>query len=74
MVGAVASDPAHAQADFPAKPIHIFIPFGAGGVADLTMRLLGQKLTERTNQPGHHRKSSGRRRHAGREGGARCAA
>jgi tripartite-type tricarboxylate transporter receptor subunit TctC len=50
MVGAVACDPAHAQADFPAKPIHIFIPFGAGGVADLTMRLLGQKLTERTNQ------------------------
>src|SRR5215813_8595178 len=39
-----------AQPSFPAKPIHIFIPYGAGGVADLTMRLLAQKLTERTKQ------------------------
>src|SRR5262252_8558334 len=35
---------------FPAQPVHILIPFGAGGVADLTMRLLAQKLTERTRQ------------------------
>jgi tripartite-type tricarboxylate transporter receptor subunit TctC len=38
------------QPNFPAKPIQIFIPYGAGGVADLTMRLLAQKLTERTKQ------------------------
>jgi tripartite-type tricarboxylate transporter receptor subunit TctC len=43
-------DRARSEPDFPAKPIQIFIPFGAGGVADLTMRLLGQKLTERTRQ------------------------
>ena len=41
---------ARAQPAFPAKAIHIFIPYGAGGVADLTMRLLAQKLTERTKQ------------------------
>ena len=41
---------ARSEPNFPAKPIHIFIPYGAGGVADLTMRLLAQKLTERTKQ------------------------
>src|SRR5437016_8612567 len=41
---------ARAEPTFPAKPIHISIPYGAGGVADLTMRLLAQKLTERTKQ------------------------
>ena len=49
-VGALAHDRARAQPCFPTKPIHIFIPYGAGGVADLTMRLLAQKLTERTKQ------------------------
>jgi tripartite-type tricarboxylate transporter receptor subunit TctC len=38
------------QTGFPSQPVHILIPFGAGGVADVTMRLLAQKLTERTRQ------------------------
>src|SRR3984893_8229747 len=38
------------EQNFPAKPIQIFIPYGAGGVANLTMRLLAQKLTQRTKQ------------------------
>jgi tripartite-type tricarboxylate transporter receptor subunit TctC len=50
IVGTVANDCARADSTFPAKPIQIFIPYGAGGVADLTMRLLAQKLTERTKQ------------------------
>jgi tripartite-type tricarboxylate transporter receptor subunit TctC len=50
IVGSVALNRARSQPGFPAKPIHIFIPYGAGGVADLTMRLLAQKLTERTKQ------------------------
>ena len=45
-----AHDRVRAEPSFPAKPIHIVIPYGAGGVADLTMRLLAQKLTERTKQ------------------------
>ncbi len=45
-----AYDRARAEPAFPAKPIRIVIPYGAGGVADLTMRLLAQKLTERTKQ------------------------
>src|SRR5215467_11140161 len=45
-----ALDCARSETNFPTKPIQIFIPYGAGGVADLTMRLLAQKLTERTKQ------------------------
>jgi tripartite-type tricarboxylate transporter receptor subunit TctC len=41
--------PARAQAPYPNRPIHILVPFGAGGFADITVRLLAQKLTERTN-------------------------
>src|SRR5215471_21639972 len=50
ILSTAAHDRARAQPAFPAKPIHIFIPYGAGGVADVTMRLLAQKLTERTGQ------------------------
>src|SRR3989441_5600541 len=50
IAGAVGAGVVRAEPSFPAKPIHIFIPYGAGGVADLTMRLLAQKLTERTKQ------------------------
>ena len=39
-----------ARAEFPDRPIRIVIPFGPGGLADITMRHLGQKLTERTGQ------------------------
>jgi tripartite-type tricarboxylate transporter receptor subunit TctC len=49
-VGGLTCDRALSEPGFPTKPIQIFIPYGAGGVADLTMRLLAQKLTERTKQ------------------------
>jgi tripartite-type tricarboxylate transporter receptor subunit TctC len=50
IVGTVAQDGARSEPSFPVKPIHISIPYGAGGVGDLTVRLLAQKLTERTKQ------------------------
>jgi tripartite-type tricarboxylate transporter receptor subunit TctC len=51
--------PARAEAPYPSRPIRIVVPFGPGGFADFTVRILGQKLTERTgaqivieNRPG----------------------
>ena len=43
-------DRAQAQASYPDRPIRIVIGFGPGGLADITMRLVGQKLTELTGQ------------------------
>ncbi|MBI2744293.1 MAG: tripartite tricarboxylate transporter substrate binding protein [Burkholderiales bacterium] len=36
---------------FPSKPLRIIVPFGAGGVADLTARTVGQKLSQTLGQP-----------------------
>ena len=37
--------------NYPSKPIRVIVPFGAGGVADLTARAVGQKLSENLGQP-----------------------
>ncbi|MEP7068540.1 MAG: tripartite tricarboxylate transporter substrate binding protein [Usitatibacter sp.] len=36
--------------DYPAKPIHVIVPYAAGGGADLLARLVGQQLSERLKQ------------------------
>jgi tripartite-type tricarboxylate transporter receptor subunit TctC len=41
---------APAQAKWPEKPVKIILPFGAGGVADVTARILAAKLTEKLGQ------------------------
>lgn len=36
--------------NYPARPIKIIVPFGAGGVADITARVLAQKMSETIGQ------------------------
>jgi tripartite-type tricarboxylate transporter receptor subunit TctC len=51
MISGVLPHPAAAQAaNFPNRPVRIVIPFAAGGFADITMRVLADKLGERLNQ------------------------
>ena len=49
LLGAISIFPASAQAPYPNRPIHIVVPFGPGGFADITVRLLAQRLAERIN-------------------------
>jgi len=42
--------PARSQSAYPDKPVHVILPYGAGGVADVTTRLVAQKLSERMGQ------------------------
>ena len=42
--------PAHAQ-DYPARPVRIIVPFGAGGPADVTARQIGTIMQENFGQP-----------------------
>jgi tripartite-type tricarboxylate transporter receptor subunit TctC len=39
-----------AQAKWPEKPVRIVLPFGAGGVADVTARILADKLSTKFNE------------------------
>ena len=41
--------PAQAQ-NYPAKPIHIMVPYAPGGITDIAARILGAKLTEAWGQ------------------------
>ena len=41
---------AWAQA-YPTRPVHLIVPFGPAGAADITARLIGQWLSERLGQP-----------------------
>ncbi len=48
-LSALAASSTFAQS-FPSKPLKIIVPFGAGGVADLTARAVAQKLSESLGQ------------------------
>jgi tripartite-type tricarboxylate transporter receptor subunit TctC len=49
--GAVAQPAAQSTANWPARPIHLIVPFGAGSGSDVIARIVGQKLAEKLGQP-----------------------
>src|SRR5260370_30955627 len=49
LVAALAAMPANAQA-YPDRPVKIVLPFGAGGVADVSSRIIADELGERLGQ------------------------
>jgi len=42
--------PAAAQTRYPERPIQLVVPYGAGGVADVAMRIMAEKLSVRLKQ------------------------
>ncbi|WP_299450771.1 tripartite tricarboxylate transporter substrate binding protein [uncultured Pigmentiphaga sp.] len=53
LAAAVMASTAHAQDDadsFPTKPVHVIVPYGAGGAADLLARTMALKLSEIWNE------------------------
>jgi len=49
-IALVAAAPGRAQSHYPDHPVVLIVPYGPGGVADVGMRLLGDKLSGRLKQ------------------------
>lgn len=49
-LGFAFAGPAAAQGKYPEKPVKVVVPFGAGGVADITSRIVGEKLGNKLGQ------------------------
>jgi tripartite-type tricarboxylate transporter receptor subunit TctC len=47
---AVSQPQAHAAAAYPDRPVRIVLPFAAGGVADITARIVADKLADKFGQ------------------------
>jgi tripartite-type tricarboxylate transporter receptor subunit TctC len=45
-----AAAPADAQSNYPNRPVRVILPFAAGGVADITARVVSEKLGEKVGQ------------------------
>ena len=46
-----AAQPAATPADYPSKPVHLLLPFSAGGGGDVLGRILADRMGKRLNQP-----------------------
>ncbi len=46
----IAATQAAAQSNYPAKPVRIVVPYGPGGIADVTMRLVAENMSQKFGQ------------------------
>src|SRR5277367_4580779 len=46
----VAPPPAYSASDYPTRPVTLIVPYAAGGVADVGMRIIADKLSNRLGQ------------------------
>ena len=51
LAAATLHAPARAQPGYPDKPIRMIVPYAAGGAADITARIVGQKMAEGLGVP-----------------------
>ncbi len=51
LVTAAVPNRAEAQADYPARPVKILVPYAAGGATDVLARLFAKGLSERLGRP-----------------------
>ncbi len=49
-IATLGARPSAAQSHYPDHPVVLIVPYGPGGVADVGMRLLGDKLSTRLGQ------------------------
>jgi tripartite-type tricarboxylate transporter receptor subunit TctC len=63
---------ARAADAYPSKPVHIIVPYPAGGVADALPRIVGEKLSQKWGQPVIIEYKAGASGNIGREEGARA--
>ena len=50
LLAVALSATANAQSNYPNRPIQLVVPYGAGGIADVTMRIPADKLSEPLGQ------------------------
>jgi tripartite-type tricarboxylate transporter receptor subunit TctC len=70
-IGAVTMVQSTRAQNYPAKPIHLIVPYPAGGGTDFFARLVGQKMSELIGQAIVVENKPGAARFARRMGGAR---
>src|SRR4030095_459645 len=52
LIGAALTPSLVHAAQYPSRPIKIIVPFGPGGSGDITARLIGKQIEEKTREAG----------------------